>query len=141
MLRFTRAAVTVLLMGFLSVHCAPESPEQNLMPEAKTQTSSAERSTPDSYGYADVNGIRIRPLAVVEDSRCPAQVQCVWAGRLVVRARMTGDGWTQIRDFELGVFQAVDRYRVTLITAEPPKTAPGEIDPRAYRFTFGAAGR
>jgi len=83
---------------------------------------------------AIVDGLRIRPIAVIEDSRCPANVQCVWAGRLVVRARMNGPGWTQVRDFELGVFQAVDRYRVTLIRAEPP--APGPIDPGAYRFTF-----
>jgi hypothetical protein len=88
---------------------------------------------------ATVGDLSIRPIGVVEDSRCPAQVTCVWAGRLVVRARMTGPGWTQIRDFELGVFQAVDRYRVTLISAEPPKTTPGEIDRRAYRFTFAVA--
>ena len=86
---------------------------------------------------ATVDSLRIRPIQVIEDSRCPAQVQCVSAGRLVVRARMSGPGWTQIRDFELGLFQAVDRYRVTLIAAEPQKIAPGEIDPRSYRFTFG----
>ena len=91
--------------------------------------------------YATVNGIRIRPIEVVEDSRCPAAVQCIWAGRLKVRARMTGPGWTQIRDFELGVPQAVDMYRVTLMAAEPPKQAGAEIDPRAYRFTFGVSGR
>ena len=90
---------------------------------------------------ATVNGIRIRPIEVVEDSRCPALVRCVWEGRLVVRARMNGSGWTQIRDFELGVPQAVDWNRVTLIAAEPPKAAPGEIDPRSYRFTFTATGR
>jgi hypothetical protein len=49
---------------------------------------------------------------------------------------MSGAGWTQIRDFELGAFQAVDRYRVTLVHADPQKAAPGAIDPRAYRFTF-----
>ena len=90
--------------------------------------------------FATVNGIRIRPIEVVEDSRCPATVQCVWAGRLKVRARMTGSGWTQIRDFELGVPQAVDRYRVTLIAVDPQKHAGAEIDPRAYRFTFGDSG-
>jgi hypothetical protein len=89
---------------------------------------------------ATVNGLRIRPIAVIEDSRCPALVRCVWEGRLTVRARMNGPGWTQIRDFELGVFQAVDQYRVTLIAAEPQKAAPGEIDPGAYRFTFAVSG-
>jgi hypothetical protein len=91
--------------------------------------------------FATVDVLRIRPIAVIEDSRCPADVHCAWAGRLVVRARMNGPGWTQIRDFELGVPQAVDQYRVTLISAEPPKATPGEIDPRAYRFTFDVSGR
>ena len=90
---------------------------------------------------ATVGGLYVRPIAVVEDSRCPAQVQCVWAGRLKVRARMNGPGWTQIRDFELGVPQAVDQYRVALVAGEPQKVAPGEIDPRAYRFTFAVSGR
>lgn len=88
---------------------------------------------------ATVNDLRIRPIKVVEDSRCPAQVNCVSAGRLIVRARMNGPGWTQIRDFELGVFQAVDRYRVTLVAADPPKVTPGELDRRAYRFTFAVS--
>ena len=85
---------------------------------------------------ASGNGLMVRPIKVVEDSRCPAAVNCVWAGRLTVRARMNGPGWTQIRDFELGVPQAVDQHRVTLIAAEPQKQAGAAIDPRAYRFTF-----
>ena len=89
---------------------------------------------------ASGNGLMVRPIKVIEDSRCPAAVNCVWAGRLTVRARMNGPGWTQIRDFELGVPQAVDRYRVTLIAAEPQKQAGVEIDPRAYRFTFDFLG-
>src|SRR6187402_1096410 len=89
---------------------------------------------------AVVNGLRIRPIEVVEDSRCPAAVNCVWAGRLTVRARMNGPGWTQIRDFELGVAQAVDQYRVTLNTAEPQKQAGTAIDPGAYLFTFDFQG-
>lgn len=90
---------------------------------------------------ASVGGLRIRPIEVIEDSRCPANVQCVWAGRLSVRARMNGPGWTQIRDFQLGDPQAVDHYLVTLINADPPKTAPAPIDPRSYRFTFAVTQR
>lgn len=82
------------------------------------------------------NGLKIRPIKVIEDSRCPATVRCVWEGKLTVRARMYGPGWTQIRDFESGVPQAVDHYRITLISAEPQKQTGAEIDPRAYRFTF-----
>lgn len=87
------------------------------------------------------NGVRFRPLQLLEDSRCPTNVQCVWAGRLKVRTEVSGSGWTQTRDLELGVPQAVAEYRVALISAEPPKQAGAEIDPRAYRFTFTASGR
>lgn len=90
---------------------------------------------------ASVNGIRIRPIALVEDSRCPALVQCVWQGRLSVQARMNGPGWTQVRDFELGIPQAVDRYLVTLVKVDPPKPAPGPIDLSTYRFTFDVSVR
>ena len=53
---------------------------------------------------------------------------------------MYGPGWTQVRDFELGVSQAVDYHRVTLIAAEPQKQTGAEIDPRSYRFTFDFQG-
>jgi hypothetical protein len=116
----------VTLIAFMLAGCATVPPANAGPTAALGQT-------------AVVDGLRIRPIEVVEDSRCPATVQCVSAGTLIVRARLNGPGWTQIRDFELGVFQAVDRYRVTLIAAEPQKAAPGEIDRRAYRFTFAVS--
>jgi hypothetical protein len=80
-------------------------------------------------------------LKLLEDSRCPANVQCVWAGRLIVRTEVSSAGWSQTRDLELGVPQAVAEYRVALIAAAPQKQAGAEIDPRAYRFTYTASGR
>ena len=85
---------------------------------------------------AYANGLRVRPLEVVEDSRCPALVRCVWAGRLVLRAEVIGGNWQQVRNLELGQPQPIADGALTLIAAEPQKAAPGEIDPRAYRFTF-----
>ena len=35
-------------------------------------------------------GVLIRPLAVIEDSRCPNNARCVWAGRLRLRADVSG---------------------------------------------------
>lgn len=39
---------------------------------------------------ARLGDISVRPLAVVEDSRCPHDVQCVWAGRLRLRVSISG---------------------------------------------------
>lgn len=88
-----------------------------------------------------VGGLRLRPIEIVEDSRCPALVRCVWEGRLVVRTEIRGPGWTQVRELELGIPQAVGENRVALISAHPAKATPGSIPPAAYRFTFAVSGR
>ena len=84
-----------------------------------------------------VDGIRVRPIELLEDSRCPALVRCVWAGqiRLLVEV-MRGDGLRQQRELILGQPQQISWGTLTLSHAEPPKAVPGTIDPAAYRFTF-----
>ena len=89
---------------------------------------------------AYTNGLRVRPVEVVEDSRCPALVRCVWAGRIVVRSEVIGGSWSRTLDLELGKPQQVADGALTLVAAAPQKAAPGEIDPRAYRFTFDFQG-
>jgi len=89
---------------------------------------------------AYVNGLHVRPVAVLEDSRCPTNVQCVWAGRLVVRSEVVGGSWRRTLDLELGKSQQVADGALTLIAATPGKVAGVEVDPRAYRFTFDFQG-
>ena len=88
-----------------------------------------------------VGGLWLRPLEIVEDSRCPALVRCVWEGRLVVRTEIRGPGGTQVRELELGIPQAVGENRVALISAQPPKATPEPIPAAAYRFTYAVSGR
>lgn len=87
---------------------------------------------------AIVDGIRVRPLSVIEDSRCPASVQCVWAGqvRLLVEIDAPGGGEQQRRELTMG--QPVSLYggRLTLSGVQPPKGIPGAIEDQRYRFTF-----
>ena len=89
---------------------------------------------------AYVDGLRVSPLSIIEDSRCPANVQCVWAGRIVVRTEIRGGNWREVRDLELGKPQPVADGEVTLVAAEPGKLAGAETDPRAYRLTFAFQG-
>lgn len=88
--------------------------------------------------YAVVDGLRIRPIRIVEDSRCPATVQCVWAGRLVVETEISGRAPYQLRTFELGKPEAVAVAggTLTLAAADPAKLAGADIPRSAYRFTF-----
>lgn len=84
---------------------------------------------------ASIGNLRIKPIKVVEDSRCPASVACVWAGRLVVRVEIEGGAGADFADLTLGQPLNVGGT-LKLVSAEPQKQAGAEIDPRSYRFTF-----
>lgn len=81
---------------------------------------------------ARVADLNVRPLRVVEDSRCPINARCVWAGRMILHAQVGQSA----HDLTLGEPLAVEGGRLTLVAAEPGKMAGLETDPAAYRFTF-----
>lgn len=78
-------------------------------------------------------GVSVEPLRVVEDSRCPADVSCVAAGRLVLAARVRDHGRSQTVQLTLGMPYVIGRGRLTLDQATPRKWAK-PINPRNYRF-------
>ena len=82
---------------------------------------------------ANLDGITVKPLEVVEDSRCPALVRCVWAGRVRIRADVSGTG---TRELILGEPAAVNGGTLTLVDVRPGKREPGDIPSRQYQFTF-----
>jgi hypothetical protein len=82
---------------------------------------------------ANVSGIAVRPLAVIEDSRCPTLVQCVWAGRVRISAQITGAG---TRELTMGEPASVSGGTLTLVDVRPGKRADQTIAQRDYRFTF-----
>lgn len=87
-----------------------------------------------------VDGPTVRPLAVIEDSRCPADVTCVWAGRVVVRAEIgTGPG-KQRMDLTLGTPVPVADGMLTLGKVTPGKLHDRPIPTGDYRFVFEFAG-
>lgn len=79
---------------------------------------------------ARLPGLRIRPLAVVEDSRCPRLVTCVWRGRLRITAAVNGQKLT----LDNGVPIRVAKGRLTLVDATPFSQRGEAIPPGAYRF-------
>ncbi|HEU0311225.1 MAG TPA: hypothetical protein VFR36_08415 [Sphingomicrobium sp.] len=89
---------------------------------------------------AIANGLKVRPFQLIEDSRCPINAACVWAGRLIVRTEVIGGSWRQTRDLELGKSQQIADGTLVLISAQPSRQAGIEIDPHSYRFTFDFQG-
>ena len=104
---------------------------------ASLPTPPPDRPTAAIGETAIVGGIRLRPIELLEDSRCSANVQCVWAGQVRLLVDLTrSDGAHQQRDLTLGIPQNIDWGWLTLTQVAPPKLAPGTLDPRGYRFTF-----
>ncbi len=60
------------------------------------------------------NGVSITPLKIVEDSRCPQNVQCVWAGRLVVLTKLSYSGTVKEVNLENGKIYKFVNKNVTL---------------------------
>ena len=79
------------------------------------------------------------PRSVVEDSRCPHNVRCVQAGRLVVSTQLEGDGWSQTVPLTLGEPYAVQGTTVTLVSGRPEKWSERRRPRNEYRFIYEAS--
>ena len=85
-----------------------------------------------------VGAVVVTPKAVIEDSRCPINARCVWAGRLVLSARIDGKRWHETANLTRGQPYATHGARFALVSAEPGKMAGSPPSPPASLFGFEA---
>ena len=84
-----------------------------------------------------VGRLVVTPISVVEDSRCPINARCVWAGRLIVSTRIDGTGWRETSNLELGKPILTHGFSLQLSSGEPGKMAGTQPEPpRPYLFGF-----
>jgi hypothetical protein len=86
-----------------------------------------------------VADFEVMPQQVLEDSRCPTGVQCIWAGQLRLRVRIDFADSVISRDLTLGEPQAVGAGMLTLTEANPHPEKDKTIYPEDYRFGFAYA--
>jgi hypothetical protein len=90
-----------------------------------------------AIGTRSASGSRgITPLAVVEDSRCPASVQCIQAGTVRVQVRLEEAGGSRVAT--VGIRQPAELHGawLHLIGVCPARTTPQRLLDSDYRFTF-----
>ena len=82
----------------------------------------------------------VTPRVVVEDSRCPINARCVWAGRLRLQADVSfsGVGEQHRTILTLGEPLALVGGKLVLVSAEPGKLAGSPPSPPASLFGFEA---
>ena len=105
---------------------------------AALPAASATTGTPTAgFGQtANVGPLLVRPIALVEDSRCPVNARCVWAGRAIVRTAVAGTGWRETLNLTLGERITTHGTTVALTSVEPGKMAGAEAQPLDYVFGF-----
>lgn len=87
---------------------------------------------------ARLEGVQVHPLRLIEDSRCPVRVRCVWAGRLRIEAVIQYKGGSEElrREVTLGEAIALPEGNLTLTEASPAPKKGQPKSSKAYRFRF-----
>jgi hypothetical protein len=85
---------------------------------------------------ASALGVEVEPLEILEDSRCPANVNCIQAGTVRVRALLTSGLGTATQVFELSKPITTESEEITLVEVEPQTVAGVKILPNQYIFKF-----
>lgn len=83
-----------------------------------------------------VNGLRITPIKVIEDSRCPMNARCIWAGTVRITARIREGHHVQMRELELSKPFLIRGRALTLSDVTPSRVAGGPVRKLRYRFSF-----
>ena len=84
----------------------------------------------------EVGALVATPEKVTEDSRCPINARCIWAGRLIVETAIEAKDWSETAQLTLGEPYATHGTTITLSSGEPGQIAGKPTDPKDYRFTF-----
>ena len=109
---------------------------------AKTDHPIVENGPPMARGPVEldqpvtVGTLVATPKKVVEDSRCPMNARCVWAGRVILSTKIDGAGWRETVDLTLGESHTTHGTSITLVSVAPARMAGTETGPLDYRFDF-----
>jgi hypothetical protein len=127
MLNASRLALSVAVAALALSACATTKP-QTPLPDGKNVAIGQQ---------AYVDGPIVQPVAVLEDSRCPSTVRCVWAGQVRVKMLWIRSGGRQ-QPFEvtLGKRTQLADGSILLESVRPAKRANGAIPSKDYRFSF-----
>lgn len=80
--------------------------------------------------------VRVTPLRVLEDSRCPMEARCVWAGQVRLLVRIAVGRGHAVRQITSNTPIAAGNGMLELVSVMPPQSTQHPPRPRDYRFGF-----
>lgn len=79
--------------------------------------------------------LKLRFLGVSEDSRCPRDVNCVWAGEVKIQLEIYAISQSRVELLE-GGSTVIGQNRVTLVRVAPEPASTAKIVAQDYRATL-----
>lgn len=101
-----------------------------------TSTDSFSRLTARIGETVSGAGVSITVLRVLEDSRCPVDVTCVWEGRVRVEITLISGLGSGTQVFEIGQPITTEAEEVLLTQVTPTPRSTQTVTPQDYSFTF-----
>jgi len=81
-------------------------------------------------------GVFITPLGVTSDSRCPVDVQCIWAGEISLKVRLEKGVVSKEVILKLQTPVIFEGNKITLTGVAPENNTKKPFVKEDYRFTF-----
>jgi hypothetical protein len=120
----------------------PSLSDQWIGNDTSTATSTLDQDNPEDlftmklYEKRKVKDATINPWAVLEDSRCPANVQCIQAGRVKVAVNISSPYRKVNAEMEPGDRIFVGSFTLRLREVLPAKATVRKIQDNEYSFVF-----
>lgn len=86
------------------------------------------------YEKRQLGELSITPWAVLEDSRCPRDVQCIQAGRVTVAFNLSGPSGNSALQLEVGKTGSTENLQLTLDEVRPYPVSTHKTQDDEYRF-------
>jgi len=127
----TRLAAILTLLAVAGCGTAPAAKSQAIDLGAEVTLA------PGATASVNTAKFKVRFVAVTEDSRCPRDVTCIWAGevKLQFEVQESAKDASPVVILE-GGNSVVGTYRVTLVRVEPAPRSTARIAPQDYRATI-----
>jgi len=121
-------ALAALALGGCATVPPPAAPSDGIARAALGQTVA-------------VDGPRVTPLDVLEDSRCPMNARCVWAGQVRLKTRVHLGSGDRTIELVSNTPVAIADGSLELVEVRPDRVAGGDaITAKDYRFGFRFMG-
>ena len=88
----------------------------------------------------DVGGPKVTPLKGLEDSRCPMEARCIWAGRVRLEVKVETGRGSSVRELASDKPLTVADGQLELLGVMPPTSTQRPIAPGDYRFALKFSG-